>query len=252
MSAGDADRGAGTLSADPDEAFLLHHTTVSATPLVPEIAIHTAEGIEALWERAQETARARAVAHGDESGGQEIGPPFWAFPWAGGQVIARYVLDHPEEVRGRTVVDVATGSGLCALAAARAGAARIAALDIDPMCVAAVARNSALQPDEPRIDIVIGDAFATPPPAAQVVLAGDVWYDRALAARALPWLRAAHEQGSRVLIGDPGRDFLPPDGWTVLETYQVPVPRSLEGRPAMLARVATFAQPGPPSTAERG
>jgi predicted nicotinamide N-methyase len=233
---------------DADEAFLLRHTSVGATALVPQIALHTGEGIEQLWERAQELARRL----GDPGGPAAVGPPFWAFPWAGGQVIARYVLDHPAEVRGRTVLDVATGSGLCALAAARAGAAAVTAADIDPMCATAVAHNAALQPDRPRIDVVIGDAFAAPPPPVQVVLAGDVWYDRALAARALPWLRAAHDQGSRVLIGDPGRDFLPPQGWTVLQRYDVPVPKALEGRATMIARVATFAArgAGPPGAAE--
>lgn len=230
--------------SDPDAAFLLRHTSVAATPLVPEIPVHTGDRIEALWERAQEHGAERGQEHGAAAGPAEIGPPFWAFPWAGGQAVARFVLDHPDEVRGRTVLDVATGSGLCALAAARAGAAAITALDIDPMCATAVARNSALQPRRPRIDVVIADAFASPPPPVDVLLAGDVWYDRALAARALPWLRAAHDHGARVLIGDPGRDFLPPDGWTVLAQYDVPVPRALEGRPAMIARVATFAEPG--------
>jgi predicted nicotinamide N-methyase len=225
-------------------AFLRKHTTVGTAPLVPEIALHIADGIESLWQLAQDRY-SPGLSHDD--GG--VGPPFWAFPWAGGQVISRYVLDNPGEVRGRSVIDVATGSGLCALAAARAGADRVAAVDIDPFCAIAVAANSALNVPGERspfagngsITVRIADAFTGPPPDADVVLAGDVWYDRALAAIALPWLRAAHENGSRVLIGDPGRDFLPPAGWTVLARYLVPTPRALEGRDAVPATVATLA-----------
>jgi predicted nicotinamide N-methyase len=224
---------------DPRLQFLLEHTAVGTTALVPEIPLRIGDRIEALWELAQQAFSPAAP----EADG--VGPPFWAFPWAGGQVIARYLLDHPDEVRGRRVVDLATGSGLCALAAARAGAAAVTALDIDPFCAVAVPSNAALQRwptgAPARIDVLIGDAFSRPPPVADTLIAGDVWYDRALAARALPWLREAHRRGTRVLIGDPGRDFLPPEGWTVLARYRVAVPRALEGRPEMPAAVATFA-----------
>ena len=158
----------------------------------------------------------------------EIGlpPPFWAFAWAGGQALARYILDHPQIVAGRRVVDFASGSGIVAIAAAKAGAAHVLAADIDPFCGAALAVNA--EANGVACDFTDADLLDAPPPPVEVILAGDICYEKPLAARVLAWLGAARQAGAVVLIGDPGRSYFPREGLDKLAEYQVPTTRELE------------------------
>ena len=194
------------------EALVRSATAQSAVPFVPEIRLATAAEPYELWDS---TAREA--------------PPFWAFPWAGGQGLARYVLDHPGVVRGRRVLDVASGSGLVAIAAAKAGAARVIAGDIDELAVAAIGVNAAANGVAAviaarQLDLAVGwDAGA-----ADVVLAADIFYQRELAALALAFLSAAARSGADVLVADPGRAFVPRAALTSLTTCEVPVLPVLE------------------------
>jgi len=156
----------------------------------------------------------------------ELPPPYWAFAWAGGQALARYVLDHPDEVRGARVLDFATGSGLCAIVALQAGAADVYGTDIDPWSAPAVALNATL--NGLHVPFVGGDPLDDQPPDADVILAGDIGYEWNLATRGAAWLRRAVDRGARVLIGDPERHYLPPDGLAVAATYDVPTTLDLE------------------------
>lgn len=193
--------------------FVRAHTRLSPVPLVPEILLHQAEEAIALWERT-ETAGA----------GQQP-PPFWGFAWAGGQALARYVLDNPALVTGREVLDLAAGSGLVAVAAAKAGAASVTAVDIDPLSLAAVAANATA--NEVTVTPVERDILDDPVTAA-VVLAGDVFYSREMAERMMAYFRRAAGGGAKVLVGDPGRAYLPRQGLRRLATYEVPVVATLE------------------------
>ena len=162
--------------------------------------------------------------------GRELGQadpplPFWAFPWAGGLAIARYLHDHPDVVRGRSVIDVASGSGLCAIAAARLGAAKVEAFDIDPLAEAAADLNA--RENGVRITFRRTDPLDGEPPAGDVVLAGDVCYEETMAARMIGWLRLAAGNGCLVLLGDPHRRYLPAD-LLPLATYAVRTSRELE------------------------
>ncbi|RJK97235.1 methyltransferase [Vallicoccus soli] len=143
-----------------------------------------------------------------ETGATGTEPPYWAAAWAGGQAVARHVLDAPEVVRGRTVLDLATGSGLCAVAAALAGARHVTGVDVDPWAVAALRENCLL--NGVSVEPVLADLLDGPPATADVVLAGDVSYERGMASRMYAWLRRCHDAGCDVLVGDPGRAFLPP------------------------------------------
>lgn len=151
--------------------------------------------------------------------------PYWAFAWAGGLAIARYLVDRPEEVAGKSVLDVATGSGLCALVAARVGGGPVHAIDSDPLAEAAVAVNA--RANDLHVSVRLADPLADPPPDVDVVLAGDVCYEETMAARMLDWLSAAAANGSRVLLGDPGRRYLP-HGLEPVATYAVRTSRELE------------------------
>ena len=202
------------------EDFVRSVTTPRPVPLAPDIVLFTADDVIALWER---------------TGSPE--PPFWAFPWAGGQALARHVLDHPELVAGRRVLDLASGSGLVAVAAARAGGL-VTANDIDPVAVAAIALNA--RANDVTVTIAAGDLLDTEP-EADVVLAGDVFYDRDMAARVEPFLLAAHRRGALVLVGDPQRSFLP-KGWTRVDAFPVPVPPDLEG---VAVKTTTVWRPAP-------
>jgi predicted nicotinamide N-methyase len=185
-----------------------------APPHVPEIRLHLADDAVALWEMTEE-----------ELGAIGLPPPFWAFAWAGGQALARYVLDHADVVRGKRVLDVASGSGLVAIAAMRAGAAQACAVDIDPFCAPAAQLNAALN----EVHIATSDADPVGAPTdADVILVGDLFYDRDLSVRLLAWLRDLHAEGRTVLIGDPGRSYLPKDALTQIAAYEVPTPRALE------------------------
>jgi len=191
--------------------FLTAHTRIAPVAFVPEVLLHQADEPIGLWERTEA-----------EDGGRQP-PPFWAFAWAGGQALARFVLDEPALVAGRTVLDLATGSGLVAIAAALAGAS-VSANDIDPRSLTA-ARANALA-NGVTLRLVEGDLLDTPE-ESDVVLAGDVCYSREMAERVLPFLRRAAGRGSLVLLGDPGRAYLP-DGLIPRAVYEVPVSEALE------------------------
>ncbi|GIE84335.1 class I SAM-dependent methyltransferase [Actinoplanes regularis] len=191
--------------------FVRAHTVPAPVPFVPEIDLRQAQEPIALWEAT-------------ESGGTEQPPPFWAFAWAGGQALARHILDDPGLVAGRSVLDLATGSGLVAVAAARAGARPVVANDIDPLSLAAAAANA--EDNAVTIETLEGDLLDTDDKYG-VVLAGDVFYSREMAARVLPYLRRAAGRGSLVLVGDPGRAYLP-EGLVKRATYDVPVIEALE------------------------
>jgi predicted nicotinamide N-methyase len=208
--------------------FILASTAIARPPLVPEIALQLATEVTPLW---QATER-----HLAETG---IEPPFWAFAWAGGQVLARTILDRPELVRDRSVLDFATGSGLVAIAAARAGAARVAAVDRDPLAIAAAALNA--ERNEARLDArcadLLGEASLPAWAEAEVVLAGDVCYDRAMSAPVLAFLRARAARGALVLLGDPGRAYLPADGLDEIARRDVPTPDGVESTAVLSAAV---------------
>jgi predicted nicotinamide N-methyase len=195
--------------------FVRAHTRLAPVPFVPELSLYQADEPIALWEET-------------EAGGPEQPPPFWAFAWAGGQALARHILDETELVAGRAVLDLATGSGLVALAAARAGARPVTANDIDPLSLAAARANAAANAVELRT--VEGDLLDTDD-AYEVILAGDVFYSRAMAARVLPFLRRAAGRGTLVLVGDPGRAYLPIDSMIKRASYDVPVSEALESVP---------------------
>jgi predicted nicotinamide N-methyase len=202
-------------------AFVLASTTLGTPPLLPEIQLHLASDVFELWERTEREARPALSAPPGPSP-----PPFWAFAWAGGQALARYLLDHPGSVRGRAVLDLAAGSGLVAIAALRAGAATATVSETDPLAVAAIELNCVA--NGVRLAAVAGDVLDGGAPAADVVLVGDAFYERALASRLLPGLERAQSAGARVLVGDPGRAYLPRDRFQPVAAYQVPVSRAVE------------------------
>lgn len=204
-------------------AFVRERTAPAPVPLVPELRVHQASELTPLWH-----ATAGELAGWDDS-------PFWAFPWAGGQALARHLLDRPAPVRGRRVVDFATGSGLVALAALRAGAAGVEAWDLDPFCEAAVRLNGELNGLSPGFRA--GDPIDAPLPGVEVLLAGDVFYERRLAERALGWFRGLAARGVRVLAGDAGRAYAPRDGFEVLWEVDVPTTVEIEDAPVRRARV---------------
>lgn len=203
-------------STDPAQ-FVREHTRLAAVPFLPELKLHLTDEAIPLWEKT-ETVR----------GEVGLAPPFWAFPWAGGQGLARYVLDHPELVAGRTVLDLASGSGLVAVAAARCGAASVVANEIDSYADAAIMLNATA--NDVIVTRVLGDLLEQPFTdfSAEVVLAGDVFYSREMARRMLAFLRRAQAHGSTVLVGDPGRAYLPHESFEQLAVYDVPVIRDLE------------------------
>jgi predicted nicotinamide N-methyase len=196
--------------------FVRTHTAPAPVPFVPEITLWQADEPIALWEET-------------EADGVEQPPPFWAFAWAGGQALARYLLDRPDLVSGRSVLDLATGSGLVAVAAALAGAQPVTANDIDPLSLAAAAVNAEV--NAVRVETVEADLLDGPPDAYRVILAGDVFYSREMAGRVLPFLRRATNAGCLVLVGDPGRAYLPSEGLVERATYDIPVVESLESVP---------------------
>jgi predicted nicotinamide N-methyase len=194
---------------------------------VPEIALHLTADVAGLWSRLAE---------------DRVEPedcfPYWSVAWVGGQALARYLLDNPEEVAGKIVFDLGAGSGICAIAARRAGATQVRATDIDPFSREAIALNAELN----DVDILVcasGLLVAGPPPA-EVVLAGDVCYERDMSARVLPWLRGAHARGIRVLLGDPGREYFPRSDTIRLADYEIPTAEDVEGVKSKRASVYTF------------
>ena len=208
-------------------AFILENTRIQPPPHTPELSLHLADEVTPIWRLTEE-----ALA--------EIGlpPPFWAFAWAGGQALARYVLDHPDEVAGKRVIDFASGSGIVGIAAMRAGAGHVLATDIDPFCGAALAVNGDL--NGVRIDFTDQNLLEAPPPDVDVILAGDICYEKPLATQVMDWLAAAHVRGTRVLIGDPGRSYFPRVGLEKLAEYEVPTTRELEDREVKKTAVWTL------------
>jgi predicted nicotinamide N-methyase len=198
-------------------------TALRRPPLVPELVLHLQEDVVALWQDVEA-----------DLGRTGTDPPFWGAAWAGGQVLARLVLDGPGLVAGRRVLDLGSGSGLVALAALRAGAGAVVASEVDPLAAAAIALNAAAN-GLPAPEVV-GDVLGGGVPDADVVLAGDVCYDRDMTARVLPWLRAARDAGADVLLGDPGRAYLPREGLAEVVRHDVPVP-AMEGRPVLRSTV---------------
>ncbi|GHJ48725.1 50S ribosomal protein L11 methyltransferase [Catellatospora sp. TT07R-123] len=203
--------------------FVREYTVLAPVPFVPEVRLHQAADAIGLWELTEGEYRS------------EQPPPFWAFAWAGGQALSRYLLDHPETVAGRRVLDLAAGSGLVAVCAARAGAASVRAVDIDPLSTAATEANAqanGLAVDAEQADILDGDAGD-----AEVVLAGDVFYSQAMADRMIGFLRRAVKTGAVVLVGDPDRAFLPRPLFDEVAAYDVPVPFALESMTVKRTRV---------------
>jgi predicted nicotinamide N-methyase len=190
------------------DTFVREHTRAERPSLVPEVELLVAADVVALWEAME-----------DERGAPAEEPPFWAAAWPGGQALARYVLDRPETVAGRPVLDLGSGSGLVAVAAARAGAAGVTASEIDPFGITAIGLNAQLNAVSGVS--VVGDVLGSAAPSDVVVLAGDVCYDRAMTARVLPFLDAARSRGCEVLIGDPGRPYLPTDRLEPVAAYDV-------------------------------
>lgn len=215
-----------TARSELHRSLVVARTRRARPPAVPEVELHLAEDMEEAWAAVQA-----------ELDDDRLPPPFWAFAWLGGQALARYVLDHPAQVAGCRVLDLATGSGLCALAARLAGAAAVTAVDVDPVAAAAARLNAEV--NGLQVQVLHADVLDRPPPAVDVVLAGDVFYDVDMAARVQPWLLAAHRQGTRVLVGDPGRHYLPRAVLTELAAYELPTTRDLEGVDVKTVRVYT-------------
>jgi predicted nicotinamide N-methyase len=195
--------------------FIKANTKLIAVPLVPEIRLYLAEESLAIWRQTEE-----------ELGRMNVPPPWWAFAWAGGQALARYVLDNPALVAGRRVLDLGAGSGLAGIAAMKAGAVRVLAADTDPFAMAAIGLNAAA--NAVAVDAASDDLLAAPPSAFDLVLVGDLFYERALAERALAFVEAAQAQGAAVLVGDPRRSYFPKERFAPVAEYSVPVTRDLE------------------------
>jgi predicted nicotinamide N-methyase len=195
-------------------AFIRANTRLLAPPHCPELTLYLADDAVALWQLTE-----------DQMGEIGLAPPFWAFAWAGGQALARYVLDHCAIVRGKAVLDVASGSGLVAIAAMKAGAASAVAADIDPFAADAARLNADIN------GVKLAAVTASPIGAetqASVVLVGDLFYDSDVAGALLPWLRACARGGREILVGDPGRAYFPKDAFVNVAEYEVPVTRALE------------------------
>jgi len=195
-------------------AFIRAQTRLLATPHAPEIILHLADEATELWQKTE-----------DEIGEIGLPPPFWAFAWAGGQALARYLLDHPALISGRSVLDFASGSGLVAIAAAKVGAAKVEACDIDDFALAAMQLNAQANGVELKI---MNDNLIGRDEGWQVVLAGDVSYERDMAQNVTDWLHGLSRRGALVLIGDPGRAYLDRQRLEIVAEYQVPVTRTLE------------------------
>ncbi len=196
--------------------FILDNTSLVCPPHAPEIRLHLASESHALWLKTEEEL-------------EEIGlpPPFWAFAWAGGQGLARWLLDNPQSVRGKRVLDLATGSGLVAIAAAKCGATRVTANDIDPWCEAAVQLNA--DANSVTLDFDGRDLAGTGMQEDwQIILAGDVFYSKDMVESLVQWFDKALSLGCDIIVGDPGRAYLPRERLSELASYQVAVTRDLE------------------------
>jgi predicted nicotinamide N-methyase len=196
-------------------AFVRAHTRLGTAAHVPELRLHLAEDAIDLWERVE-----AEVGEGD------LAPPFWAFAWAGGQALARYVLDNPALVQGKHVLDLASGCGVVALAVAKAGAQRVVANEIDPFAIDAITLNA--EANGLTVQTHLGDMLDGDGDGADVVLAGDIFYDKAVTSRMMPFIRRLQQRSATVLVGDPGRAHLPQEQFTEVTRYDITVPTALE------------------------
>ena len=203
--------------------FIAANTLAARAALVPEFVLHLATEFTRIWQAAELWLRA-----------EEMARPFWAFAWPGSQAMARHILDHPATVAGRRVLDFAAGCGLAALAAARAGAARVAAAEIDPLAVAACGLNAAA--NGLRIEAILADLVGE---ACRwdLILCGDVCYEAPMARHILPWLHRMAAAGAEVWIADPGRAYVPAQGLREFARYAVPTSLELEDRAERLTRL---------------
>ena len=213
----------------PGSEIIRTGTELRSMPLLPEIRLHQAGDPISMW---QQTERV--------TGQDGLDPPFWAFPWAGGQALARYLLDHPETVLGRRVIDIASGSGLVAIAAAKAGAGTVTAYDIDPLAAAAIGVNAAA--NGVTVQAVCADILdedGPPSPGADLVLVADAFYERDLAGQVTEFLERCQAGGTDVLVGDLGRRYLPYSRLAALASYDVPGLGAVESRDVMRTTVWT-------------
>ena len=224
--------------ATSPRAFVVRHTRRRPVPGLGAIRLHLADEVLPLWHAMQV-----------ETGDPDAALPYWAFAWGGGLAIAHHLQANPGLVMGRRVLDLASGSGLCAIAALQAGAAAVTATDIDPFAGAAIELNA--KADHRRITVIRRDVLDDEPPDVDVVLAGDVCYEAELAARMLAWLRRAAARGSDVLIGDPGRRYLPADELEVVGSYEVRTTTELEDLALKRGRVYALPRSGRTSVASR-
>jgi predicted nicotinamide N-methyase len=201
--------------APSPRAFVLRHTRLRQVQGDEDIRLHLADEVLPLWHAVQV-----------ETDDPDAALPYWAFAWAGGLAVARYLRDHPETVRDRRIFDLASGSGLCAIAALQAGATTATGADIDPFAAAAIELNA--RANGLRVTVARRDMLDEDPPEVDVILAGDCWYEARLAQRVLPWLHRARERGVEVLVGDPGRRHLPIDSLVELAAYEVRTTTELE------------------------
>ncbi len=209
-------------------AFVREQTRLLPVPHAPEISLHVADEATVLWQKTE-----------DELGEIGLPPPFWAFAWAGGQALARYILDNPAMVAGRRVLDFASGSGLVAIAAAKAGAAHVTASEIDAFAAEAITINAQANGVADRIGVTLADVIGADD-GWDIVLAGDICYQRDVAERVVAWLGLLALGGRPVLIGDPGRSYLPRDLLEEVASYQVPTTRELEDRDIKKSSVWRF------------
>lgn len=201
--------------SDP-KAFVLANTRLESTPLLPELKLHLASQVTPLWEATEATLEREGLP-----------PPYWAFAWVGGQAVSRFLLDRPETVRGLRVLDFAAGSGVASVAAGLAGAAFVEAAEIDAFAGAAILLNA--QANGVAVAVTLDDQVGQPA-RWDVVLAGDVCYERPMAARVFAWLLEMKKQGARILLGDPGRNYLPESGLRELARYDVPTTKDIEDK----------------------
>jgi predicted nicotinamide N-methyase len=199
----------------PARNFILANTKLLPVPLVPEIKLHLAEESLPIWQKTEEELEAR-----------NIPPPYWAFAWAGGMALARYILDHASVVAGRHVLDLGSGSGLAAIAAAKAGAGAVQAAEIDAFAIAAITLNA--ETNGVSVMTIERDLLADAQASAEVLLVGDLFYERELAERTLAYCEQARAHQALVLVGDPQRSYFPRDRFEPLAEYAVPVTRELE------------------------
>lgn len=216
------------MSIPDPRAFILANTRLQAVPHAPELSLWLADEVTPIWRLTE-----------DELGEIGLPPPFWAFAWAGGQGLARWLLDHPEEVAGKRALDFAAGSGLVGIAAMKAGAASALCADIDPFCGAAVALNA--EANGVALGFTAADLLQAEPPEVDVICAGDVFYEKPMAEAVLAWLTAAAARGTRILVGDPLRTYFPKSGFDLLAEYAVPTTRELEDSAVKRTRVWTLA-----------